>query len=146
MRQNNAVGDGRGPTLSRMVVAGCFLILSVVVVVLIIRGYYLAMNDQLPSNLTFGFRSPSTLSSESAWYASQRTGFSWLLFGVCPVLVIGSILTLVSIGFRKSFIELVGISTASWLLVVGIGVIAHIQAENAAEKASSASAQPLTAK
>lgn len=49
MRQNNAVGDGRGPTLSRMVVAGCFLILSVVVVVLIIRGYYLAMNDQLPS-------------------------------------------------------------------------------------------------
>lgn len=138
MHQNNEEVGGRGLALSRMVVAGCFLILSVVVIVFIARGYYLAVNSQLPSNLTFGFRSSSTLSSESAWYASQKAGFSWLFFGACPVLLIASTLTLISISFRKSFIELVAISTAAWLLVVGIGVIAGIQAQNAAKNASAA--------
>lgn len=143
MHQNDVEVGGRGQALSRMVVAGCFLFLSVVVIVFIVRGYYLSTNDQLPSNLTFGFRSASTLSSESAWYASQKVGFSWLLFGACPVLLIAAVLTLISIAFRKSFFELVAISTGAWLLVVGIGVIAHIQAENAAKSASAADGYSL---
>ncbi len=83
MRQNNAVGDGRGPTLSRMVVAGCFLILSVVVVVLIIRGYYLAMNDQLPSNLTCFRQSVDAVQRVRVVRVPRGRAFSWLLFGSC---------------------------------------------------------------
>lgn len=53
----------------------------------IIDGYILAQHDQLVPADHFGFRDETTWACRPAWDASQKAGFSWLLFGYGPVLL-----------------------------------------------------------
>jgi hypothetical protein len=53
----------------------------------IIDGYVLAQHEQLVPGDRFGLRDATTMSCWPRWYASQKAGFAWLLFGYGPVLL-----------------------------------------------------------
>jgi hypothetical protein len=53
----------------------------------IIRAYVLALHERLVPADQFGFRDGTTYSCWPRWYASQKAGFRWLLFGYGPVLI-----------------------------------------------------------
>ncbi|BDE13994.1 hypothetical protein MKCMC460_28540 [Mycobacterium sp. 20KCMC460] len=53
----------------------------------IVDGYLLAIHHRLQPNSTFGFRDPVASSCLPRWYAAQRAGFTWMLFGYGTVLV-----------------------------------------------------------
>jgi hypothetical protein len=53
----------------------------------IIDGYILAQHEQLVPADRVGLRDAVTMSCWPRWYASQKAGFAWLLFGYGPVLL-----------------------------------------------------------
>lgn len=98
----------------------------------IIDGYVLAIHQQLPPNTTFGFRDATAFSCLPRWYAAQKAGFSWTLFGYGPVLV-GSLLTCVAAAIKRySPWEICGLVLGTVMLSIVFLIPAGVHADGVA--------------
>ncbi len=98
----------------------------------IIDGYVLAVHHQLPPNATFGFRDATTRSCLPAWYAAQKAGFNWLLFGAGPLLAFNMLFCVAAVIKRRSPWDVVAMAMGTLLLVLVVVVIAGIHADSIA--------------
>jgi hypothetical protein len=98
----------------------------------IIDGYVLAIHQQLPPNPTFGFRDTTANSCLPRWYAAQKAGFSWLLFGYGPVLVASLLICAAAAIKRYSPWEICGLVLGTVLLSIVFLVPAGIHADGVA--------------
>jgi SdpI/YfhL protein family len=97
-----------------------------------IGGYVLANHHQLLPHGNFGFRDAATRRCPAAWDASQRAGFSWLLFGYGPLWALGMLFTVVAaIQRRPPWRALVVVASMLFLSIVAV-VIAGIHADSVA--------------
>jgi hypothetical protein len=96
------------------------------------HGYLLAIHHQLPPNETFGFRDATTRSSLDAWYAAQKAGFSWLLFGGAPVLVFNMALCMSAVFRRRSPWDVFVLFMGTLVVLLVVVVIAGIHADSVA--------------
>jgi threonine/homoserine/homoserine lactone efflux protein len=77
----NAPFSGRGMTILGWVCAVAACGLTVFLLGTNIYGYVLATHHRLQPNSTFGFRDDISFSCLPRWYAAQKAGFTWMLFG-----------------------------------------------------------------
>jgi tetrahydromethanopterin S-methyltransferase subunit E len=98
----------------------------------LIDGYVLASHHQLQPNDTFGFRDATTRSCLPAWYAAQKAGFSWVLFGYGPILALSILLTVVAAIRRSSPWDVVAVVMGTLFLLIFVVVIGGVHADNAA--------------
>jgi hypothetical protein len=98
----------------------------------VIGGYVLAIQDQLHPNGGFGFRDAHTRRCLAAWNASQRAGFSWLLFGYGPLWALGMLFAVVAaIKRRPPWRVFAVVASMLFLSIVGV-IIAGIHADSVA--------------
>jgi hypothetical protein len=119
-------------------------LITTLLLISIVHGYVLAIHHQLPPNNTFGFRDATTQSCLPAWYAAQKAGFSWLLFGGGPILTWNIVFAVVAVIQRRSPWDVYAMSTGTTFLLIIVVVVAGIHADGAA-RAITASAAPLPA-
>jgi hypothetical protein len=105
---------------------------TALLLVSIAYGYVLAMHHRLPPNTTFGFRDSTTRSCRSAWYAAQKAGFSWLLFGGGPLLTLNVLVCMFAAIKRRSPWDVYVTSMAVLSLLIIVVVVAGIHADGAA--------------
>jgi hypothetical protein len=98
----------------------------------VIDGYVLASHQQLPPNPTFGFRGASASSCLPRWYATQKAGFSSMLFGYGPVLVASLLICVAAAIKRYSPWEICGLVLGTILLSIVFLVAAGIHADGVA--------------
>lgn len=122
----------RAMTLTGWIVATAMSAATAVLLFTIIDGYVLAVHHQLPPNGTFGFRDATTFSCRSAWYAGQKAGFGWLLFGAGPFLVFTIAVGVSAAIKRRSPWEVCAASMGTLVVVVVVIVIAAIHADSVA--------------
>jgi SdpI/YhfL family protein len=122
----------RATTIAGWITAVVVCCATAFLLVTIVDGYVLAMHHRLPPNDTFGFRDATTLSCPSAWYAGQKAGFAWLLFGAGPLLVFNSVFCVAAAIKRRSPWDVVAMSMGTLVPVVVIVVIAGIHADSVA--------------
>jgi SdpI/YfhL protein family len=106
--------------------ATAFLLITV------IDGYVLAIHHQLQPNDTFGFRDATTRSCVPAWYAAQKAGFSWLLFGYGPFLALSILFAVVAVIKRRSPWDVVAVVMGTLFLLIFAVIIAGIHADSVA--------------
>ena len=106
--------------------ATAFLLITV------IDGYVLAIHHQLQPNDTFGFRDATTRSCLPAWYAAQKAGFSWVLFGYGPFLALSILFAVVAAIKRRSPWDVLAVVMGTLFLLIFAVVIAGIHADNVA--------------
>jgi hypothetical protein len=86
----------------------------------------------LPPNATHGFRDEVANSCLPRWYAAQRAGFSWLLFGYGPV-VVGCLLVCAAAAIkRRSPWGICAVVIVTLCLTVVFVVAAGIHADSVA--------------
>jgi SdpI/YfhL protein family len=98
----------------------------------IIDGYVLAIHQHLQPNTTFGFRDATAFSCLPRWYAAQKAGFSWLLFGYGPVLVASLLICVAAAIKRYSPWEICGLVLGTILLLIVFLVPAGMHADGVA--------------
>jgi hypothetical protein len=84
----------------------------------IIDGYDLAIHLQLQPNPTAGFRDAAAFSCLPRWYAAQKAGFSWLLFGYGPVLVMSLLICAGAAIKRRSLWDICALVMGTVVLAV----------------------------
>ena len=124
--------SGRSSTIGGWVVAGTACAATVFLLILISRGYVLAIHHELPPSETFGFRDATTRSCLPAWYAAQKAGFSWLLFGYGPFLALNILFCLSAAIKRRSPWDAGALSMATLFLLIFVVVIAGVHADGVA--------------
>ena len=107
----------RATTIVGWLTAVVLCAVTTLVLLIFIDGYVLAMHHRLPPNGTFGFRDETTLSCLSAWYAGQKAGFAWFLFGGGPLLVFNIVFCVSAAMKRRSPSEVAAMSMVTLLLV-----------------------------
>jgi hypothetical protein len=100
--------------------------------VTMIDGYVLAIHHRLQPNDTFGFRDATTRSCLLAWYAAQKAGFTWMLFGYGPVLAMSILFAVVAAIKRRSPWDVSAVVMGTLLLLVFAVVIAGRHADSMA--------------
>lgn len=103
----------------------------------IIDGYVLAIHHRLAPNDTFGFRDATTRSCLPAWYAAQKAGFSWLLFGGGPLLVFNIVFGVSAAIKRRSPWDVSAMFMGTLVLMIVVVVIAGIHADRVARAITS---------
>lgn len=100
LSEANAPFSGRATMILGWVcgVAACGL--TVFLLGTIVDGYVLAIHHQLQPNSTFGFRDQVAFSCLPRWYAAQKAGFTWMLFGYGSVQV-ASLLMCASVAIKR---------------------------------------------
>lgn len=128
----NAPFSGRGMTILGWVCAVAACGLTVFLLGTIVDGYLLAIHRQLQPNSTFGFRGQVAFSCLPRWYAAQKAGFTWLLFGYGSVQV-GSLLVCASAAIkRRSPWDICVLLLGTAFVAIVFLVAAGIHAESAA--------------
>lgn len=116
----------RATTIARFITAAAVCVVTAVVSKSIIDGYVQAIHHQLQPNSTVGFRDSTTRSCLPAWYAAQKAGFSWLLFGGGPVLGLNILFCVFAALRRRAPWEVLAMSVWTVVLlgivVVGAGI------------------------
>ena len=98
----------------------------------IIDGYDLAIHRQLQPNPTTGFRDATAFSCLPRWYAAQKAGFSWLLFGYGPVLVVSLLICAGAAIKRRSPWDICAVVMATLVLAIFFVVAAAVHADSVA--------------
>jgi ABC-type uncharacterized transport system permease subunit len=98
----------------------------------IIDGYVLAIHQQLQPNETFGFRDTTAFSCLPRWYAAQKAGFSWLLFGYGPVLIASLLICAGAAIKRRSPWDICALVIGTICLAIVFVVAAGIHADSVA--------------
>ncbi|MDT5310630.1 MAG: hypothetical protein QOE48_6351 [Mycobacterium sp.] len=124
--------SGRASMIGGWVVAVTACAATVFLLILISHGYVLAIHHQLPPNDTFGFRDATTRSCLPAWYAAQKAGFSWLLFGCGPFLALNILICVSAAIKRRSPWDAGALSMATLFLLIFVIVIAGVHADGVA--------------
>jgi uncharacterized membrane protein len=127
-----AAPTNRAATITRWVAAIVMCGLTFLLLGFIVVGYVLAIHHRLPPNDAVGFRDATTLSCLPAWYAGQQAGFSWLLLGGGPLLVLGIVWCVAAAMTRRSPWDVYVLSIGAQLLVVVVLVIAAVHADRVA--------------
>ena len=102
----------------------------------IVDGYVLAIHHQLPPNSTFGFRDATASTCLPRWYVAQKAGFSWMLFGYGPVLVISLLICVAAAIRRYSPWEICGLVLGTILLSIVFLIPAGVHADGVARAVS----------
>ncbi len=102
----------------------------------VIDGYVLAIHHHLQPNDTFGFRDDTTRSCLAAWYAAQKAGFSWILFGYGPFLALSILFGVVAAITRRPPWDVTALVMATLFLAIFAVVIAGIHADSVARAIS----------
>jgi len=123
--------DSNSGWLTVLVAAGAF-VMGALLLLPLVYGYFQASHDQLAPNGSFGFRDAATRSSLPAWYASQRAGFSWLLFAGGPILVLSMLFYVVAAVRRRSPRSVFVVAAVSLVLFVVATVVAGVHADHVA--------------
>jgi hypothetical protein len=97
-----------------------------------VDGYVLAIHHQLQPNDTFGFRDATTRSCLPAWYAAQKAGFSWLLFGYGPFLALSILFGIGAAIKRRSPWDVYVVVMGTLFLLIFAVIIAGIHADSVA--------------
>jgi SdpI/YfhL protein family len=105
---------------------------TVLMLVGISYGYVESIHHQLPPNGTFGFRDSTTFACLPAWYAGQKAGFSWVLFGYGPILALSILICPAAAIKGRSPRDLVAFSMGTLFLAVFAVIIAAIHADSVA--------------
>jgi SdpI/YfhL protein family len=124
--------SGRGMTVIGWTCAVGACAATVFLLGTIIDGYLLAIHQQLQPNPTFGFRDETAFSCLPAWYAAQKAGFTWLLFGYGPVLVAGLLICLGAAIRRRSPWDICAVVMGTVVLAIFFVVAAGIHADSVA--------------
>jgi SdpI/YhfL family protein len=98
----------------------------------VIDGYVLAIHHQLQPNDTFGFRDTTTRLCLPAWYAAQKAGFSWVLFGYGPFLALSILFAVVAAIKRRSPWDVVAVVIGTLFLLIFAAIIAGLHADSVA--------------
>ena len=102
----------------------------------VIDGYVLAIHQHLQPNDTFGFRDDTTRACLAAWYAAQKAGFSWVLFGYGPFLAMSILFGVVAAIKRRSPWDVAALAMATLFPAIFAVVIAGIHADSVARAIS----------
>jgi hypothetical protein len=105
---------------------------TVLMLIGICHGYVQSIHHQLPPNGTFGFRDATTFACLPAWYAGQKAGFSWVLFGYGPILALSILICPAAAIKGRSPRDLVAVSIGTLFLAVFAVIIAGIHADSVA--------------
>ena len=122
----------RATTIVGWIVAVAACAATAFLLVTMIDGYVLAIHHRLQPNDTFGFRDATTRSCLPAWYAAQKAGFSWVLFGYGPVLVLSILFGVAAAIKRRSPWEVSAVVMATLFLLIFAVIIAGIHADSVA--------------
>ena len=122
----------RTTTIIGWVVAVAACAAPALLLVTMIDGYLLAVHHHLQPNDTFGFRDATTRSCPAAWYAAQKAGFSWVLFGYGPILALSMLCGVVAAIKRRSPWEVAALAMATLVPAIFVLVIAGIHADSVA--------------
>jgi hypothetical protein len=128
----NSWPAGRSATVVAVVVAVAAAALTGYLLVDICHGYLQAIHHQLPPNPTFGFRDATTRAGLPAWYAAQRAGFSWLLFGGGPLLVLNLAFCVFAAVNRRPPWEVFAVSLLVAVLLFVVVMAAGVHADHVA--------------
>jgi uncharacterized membrane protein len=128
----NAPLSGRAMTIVGWISTVILCGLAVFMLGTIVDGYALAIHHQLQPNTTTGFRDDVAFSCLPRWYAAQKAGFSWLLFGYGPVAIGGLILCAAAAITRRSPWDLCALVIGTLCLAIVFVVAAGIHADNVA--------------
>lgn len=124
--------SGRAMTIAGWIVAVTICAASVCVLVTLIDGYVLATHHELEPNGVFGFRDAATRACLPAWYAAQKAGFSWVLFGYGPFVALSIVFAVVAAIKRRSPWVVSAMAVTSLLSLIFAVVIAGIHADSVA--------------
>lgn len=124
--------SGRAMTIIGWIVAVAACAVTVFLLGTIIDGYVLAIHRQLQPNDTFGFRDATAFSCLPRWYAAQKAGFSWLLFGYGPVVVASLLMCAGAAIKRRSPWEVCAVAIGTVFLAIFFVVAAGIHADSVA--------------
>jgi SdpI/YhfL family protein len=105
---------------------------TVLMLIGICYGYVQSIHHQLPPNGTFGFRDATTFACLPAWYAGQKAGFSWVLFGYGPILALSILICPAAAIKGRSPRDLGAFSMGTLFLAVFAVIIAGIHADSVA--------------
>jgi hypothetical protein len=122
----------RATKVSGWVVAVIACAATVLLLATLVDGYVLAIHYQLPPNRTFGFRDATTRSCLPAWYAAQKAGFSWTLFGYGPLAVLSILFAVVAAIKRRSPWGVAAVAMATLFLLIVVVITAGIHADSVA--------------
>lgn len=106
--------------------------LSLFVVGVVVDGYVLALHHQLQPIDHFGWRDAVTLSCWPRWYASQKAGFRWLLFGYGPVLLASMAIYVRAALQRRPPRDFLVLAAGSVLVALPFVIAAGIHAQSVA--------------
>ncbi|SIE35620.1 Uncharacterised protein [Mycobacteroides abscessus subsp. abscessus] len=128
---NSSIGSDIGRSISKFTLI-VYVLISVAYLVIVARGYQLALGNQLMPNRYFGFRNADTFASVDAWNAAQLAGFSWALFAGGAALVIG--IVILGVAYVRSWPPMIHIAIAiiAPLALLGALGAAYYQANAAA--------------
>jgi SdpI/YfhL protein family len=98
----------------------------------VIGGYVLAIHHQLHPHGGFGFRDASTRRCLAAWNASQRAGFSWLLFGYGPLWALSILFAVVAAIKRRPPWRVSAVVASTLFLFIVAVIIAGLHADSVA--------------
>lgn len=127
---------GRAPAIIGWTVAVAASAGAVALFLSTMYGYNLASHHQLPPNGTFGFRDEATRRCLPAWYNAQAAGFSWLLFGYGPVLVLSVVCGAgVSVKRRSPWLFSAVVMATLFLLILAV-MVAGVHADSVARSTS----------
>jgi hypothetical protein len=107
-------------------------LMAALLLISIVYGYSLAIHNELPPNSKLGFRDETTRSCLRAWYAAQNVGFSWLLWGAGPMLVLNILFCVFAAIKRRPWWHVLVVAIAMPFLLLIVVVIAGTQAQSAA--------------
>lgn len=98
----------------------------------IVDGYVSAMHQQLLPADHFGWRDSTTLSCWPRWYASQKAGFRWLLYGYGPVLIASMAIYVRAAVQRRPPRDFLVLAPATVLIALPFVIAAGIHADSVA--------------
>jgi hypothetical protein len=123
---------GRATATFGWIVAVTACAATAFLLVTLIDGYVLASHQQLQPNGTFGFRDATTRSCLPAWYAAQKEGFGWVLFGYGPFLALSILFGVVAAIKRRSPWDVVVVVMGTLCLLIVAVIIAGVHADSVA--------------
>ena len=122
----------RATTIVGWIVAVAASAATTFLLVTVINGYVLAIHHQLQPNDTFGFRDATTRLCLPAWYAAQKAGFSWLLFGYGPLQALSIVFAVVAAIKRRPPWDVAVVVMGTLFLLIFAVIIAGLHADSVA--------------
>ncbi|WP_157900566.1 hypothetical protein [Mycobacterium rhizamassiliense] len=98
----------------------------------IVYGYVLAQHQQLVPADHVGMRDATTLACWPRWYASQKAGFDWMLFGYGPVLILSMVVFVRAAMQRRPPQDFLVLAPGTVLVALPFVIAAGIHADSVA--------------